>query len=82
MKLFYLLRETPDPGKRAGAFLAVVMDRLLGLVALAILSITFVLARYSWLTQTADTTKWVNGFLFILGSALFGIVVTVVTAQI
>ncbi len=82
VKLFYLLRETPDPGKRAGAFLAVVMDRLLGLVALAILSITFVLARYSWLTQTVGTTKWVNGFLFILGSALFGIIVTIIAAQL
>ena len=81
VKLFYLLRENPDPNKRAGAFLAVVMDRLLGLVALAIMSITFVLARYSWLTQYPDTTKWVNGFLFILGSALFGIAVTIITAQ-
>ena len=81
VKLFYLLRENPDPNKRAGAFLAVVMDRLLGLVALAILSITFVLARYSWLTQLSDTTKWVNWFLFILGFALFGIAVTIITAQ-
>ncbi len=81
VKLFYLLREVPDTSKRAGAFLAVVMDRLLGLVALAILSIVFVLARYSWLTQTAATTSWVNWFLFILGSALFGIVVTVVAVH-
>ncbi len=81
VKLFYLLRENPDPNKRAGAFLAVVMDRLLGFVALTILSISFVLARYSWLTKTADATKLVNGFLFILGFGLFGIVVTIVTAQ-
>ena len=81
VKLFYLLRENPDPNKRAGAFLAVVMDRLVGLVALAILSISFVLARYSWLTQFPDTTKWVNGFLGILGFALFGIAVTIITAQ-
>ncbi len=81
VKLFYLLREIPAPEKRAGAFLAVVMDRLLGLVALAVLSITFVLARYGWLTQTAGTTYWVNWFLFILGSALFGIIVTVIAAH-
>ena len=82
VKLFYLLRENPDPGKRAGAFLAVVMDRLLGLVALAVLSISFVVARYAWLTQLPDTTKWVNWFLGILGFGLFGIAVTVVAAQL
>ena len=81
VKLFYLLRENPDPNKRARAFLAVVMDRVLGLVALAILSITFVLARYQWLTQLPETTKWVNGFLFILGSALFGIAVTILAVH-
>ena len=81
VKLFYLLRENPDPNKRASAFLAVVMDRLLGLVALAIMSITFVLARYSWLTQLPDTARWVNWFLGILGFALFGIAVTIITAQ-
>ncbi len=82
VKFFYLLRETPDPGKRAGAFLAVVMDRLLGFVALAILSISFVMARYSWLTQIPDTVKWVNGFLLILGSGIVGVIVTIVTAQL
>ena len=81
VKLFYLLRETPDVRKRAGAFLAVVMDRLLGLVALSILSIAFVLARYSWLTQTHDATRLVNGFLGLLGFGLFGIFVTVVSAH-
>ena len=82
VKLFYLLRENREPSKRAGAFLAVVMDRLLGLVALSILSIVFVLARYHWLTQTAEAAKWVDGFLLILGSALFGIIVTLIVAQL
>ena len=81
VKLFYLLRENHDPNKRAGAFLAVVMDRLLGFVALTILSISFVLARYSWLTKTAASTGLVNWFLFILGFGLFGVIVTIVTAQ-
>lgn len=81
VKLFYLLRERPDPRLRAGAFMSVVMDRLVGMVALIILSAGFVLARYHWLTQTRATAGWVNGFLVILGLILAGIVAACVAAQ-
>lgn len=81
VKLFYLLRERPDPRLRAGAFMSVLMDRLLGMVALIILSAGFVLARYHWLTQTRATAGWVNGFLAILGCILAGIIVAFIAAQ-
>lgn len=81
VKLFYLLRERPEPRLRAGAFMSVVMDRLLGMVALIILSVCFVLARYSWLTQNLEAARWVHGFLLILAGVLGGIVTAVVAAQ-
>ena len=81
VKLFYLLRERPEPRLRAGAFMSVVMDRLLGMVALIILSAGFVLARYHWLTQTRATAGWVNGFLVILAGILGGIAFAFIAAQ-
>ena len=81
VKLFYLLRERPDPRQRAGAFMSVLMDRLIGMVALIILSAVFVLGRYHWLTQTKATAGWVNGFLVILGCILAGIITAFVAAQ-
>lgn len=80
VKLFYLLRERPDPRTRAGAFLSVVMDRLIGMIALIILSAAFVLARYHWLTQTKETAGWTNGFLLILGGILAAIIVAAAIA--
>ena len=81
VKLFYLLRERPEPRLRAGAFMSVVMDRLLGMVALIVLSVGFVVARYSWLTQNPEATRWVHGFLLILGGVLAGITAAFVAAQ-
>ena len=81
VKLFYLLRERPEPRLRAGAFMSVLMDRLLGMVALIILSAGFVLARYHWLTQTRATAGWVNGFLAILACILAGILTAFIAAQ-
>ena len=80
VKLFYLLRERPEPRARAGAILSVVMDRLIGMVALIILSAAFVLARYHWLTQTKETAGWVNGFLLILAGILTVILVSAAIA--
>ena len=68
VKFFYLLRGT-RPEQRAGIILAVVMDRLLGLLALIIMATVFLAWRYQWLTQTHETTSLVNGFTLILFAA-------------
>jgi uncharacterized protein (TIRG00374 family) len=68
MKSYLLLKETP--GKATGALLAVVFDRMVGLVALIIITGTLIGLRYQWLTQLTETRHLVWGLLLILGSAI------------
>lgn len=74
LKMFYLVREV-GPSKRAGAILTVIVDRLLGLLALVALAVVFVTMRYSWLTRTKETTAILASFGLILGSAVAGLAV-------
>ena len=78
VKIYLLLKETPD--KKAGALLAVLFDRLIGLVAL--ISITGILIglRYSWLTQTPETRPYVWTLLIVLGSAVLALVTSFVVS--
>jgi uncharacterized protein (TIRG00374 family) len=76
VKSYLLLKETPD--KKAGALLAVVFDRLIGLVALVAITGTLVLLRFQWLSQTPETRRLVWGLLLLLGSAIFGLLVSFV----
>ena len=73
VKLFYVWRQV-EPKKRAGAVMAVGMDRVLGLLALIILATTFVVLRYRWLTRTPETATLLVSFGLILGSAAMGII--------
>ena len=52
VKFFYLGLRGSKPQQRAGIIFAIVMDRLLGLLALIILASVFLVLRYQWLTQT------------------------------
>jgi len=49
MKSYYLLKETPD--KKAGALLAVVFDRFIGLVALVAITAILIALRYDFLVN-------------------------------
>ncbi len=68
MKSYLLLKETP--GKATGALLAVVFDRMVGLVALISITATLIALRYDWLTQLPETRVLVRGLLAVLGSAV------------
>lgn len=68
MKSYLLLKETP--GKATGALLAVVFDRMIGLVALISITGVLIALRYQWLTQLPETRILVFGLLIILGSAV------------
>ena len=68
IKSYLLLKETP--GKATGALLAVVFDRLVGLVALITITGSLVALRYDWLTQLPETRLLVRGLLLILGGAV------------
>src|SRR2546421_4451858 len=72
MKSYYLLKETPD--KKAGALLAVVFDRLIGLVALVSITGTLILLRFHWLGHTWETRRLLWLLLFLLGSSVAALV--------
>ncbi len=68
IKSYFLLKETPD--KKAGALLAVVFDRLIGLVALVAITGTLIALRYDFLAQTTETRQLLWFLLFLLGSSI------------
>jgi hypothetical protein len=77
MKSYLLLKETE---KKAGALLAVVFDRLIGLVALVALTVTLVSLRFDLLWRTppppgSDVTprQLVVVLLVLLGSSIVGL---------
>ena len=51
VKIFYLLKETP--GKRSQALLAVLMDRLIGMLSIMTIAAVLIWFRFDWLTQGA-----------------------------
>ena len=74
VKSYLLVKETP--GKITGALLAVLFDRIIGLIA--IISITGVLIglRYDFLAQTKETRGLLWILLGVLGSALLALLTT------
>src|SRR5213082_2562439 len=68
VKSYLLLKETPD--KKAGALLAVVFDRLIGLVALVAITVTLVSLRFDILSQSPETRRLLWILLFLLGSSI------------
>jgi uncharacterized protein (TIRG00374 family) len=68
MKSYYLLKETPD--KKAGALLAVVFDRFIGLVALVAITATLIGLRYDFLSQKPETRSLLWLLLIILGASI------------
>src|SRR3954464_16044865 len=83
VKSYLLLKETD---KKAGALLAVVFDRLIGLVALVTITVGLVSLRFDWLWNTPVTVQ--SGgvtprrllllLLFLLGTSLTGLIASFV----
>src|SRR6267142_5201715 len=65
IKSYLLLKETPD--HKAGALLAVVFDRFIGLVALVAITVTLVSLRFDLLAQTHETRRYLWILLILLG---------------
>ncbi len=78
IKSYLLLKETP--GKATGALLAVVFDRLVGLVALISITGTLIALRYHWLTQKPETRLLVGLLLLVLGGAILMLVTSFVVS--
>src|SRR5436305_12119104 len=68
IKSYYLLKETPT--QKAGALLAVLFDRLIGLVALVTITAALICLRYEWLAQTTETRRYLWFVLAALGVAI------------
>src|SRR5437016_9679417 len=68
IKSYLLLKETSD--KKAGALLAVVFDRLIGLVALVAITVTLVSLRFDILSQSPETRRLLWILLFLLSSSI------------
>jgi uncharacterized protein (TIRG00374 family) len=84
IKSYLLLKETD---KKAGALLAVVFDRLIGLVALVAITITLVSLRFDLLWRTPQTVasgisprQLVLLLLFLLGSSITGLLASFVVS--
>ena len=74
VKTYLLLKEAPT--KKMGAVLAVLFDRLIGLVALVTITGVLITLRFDFLSKTPETRQLLYGLLAILGSAVFGLVTT------
>lgn len=72
IKSYLLLKETPD--KKAGALLAVIFDRVIGLTALICITGILIALRYQWLSQTRETRQLLYILLIVLGSSVLGLV--------
>ena len=78
IKSYLLLKETP--GKATGALLAVVFDRMIGLVALISITGALIALRYDWLTQHPETRHLVWLLVAILGSAVLMLVTSFIVS--
>lgn len=76
VKIFYAMRESG--GERAGAFLSVVLDRVLGLLALAAVSAVVV----GWQFQAYMATPVAQGLLLTIAAVLGASVGVVVVAAV
>lgn len=72
IKTYLLLKETPQ--KKTGALLAVLFDRMVGLVGIIAITGTLIVLRYDWLSQKQETKQLVWVLLAVLGSAVLALV--------
>lgn len=79
VKLFFLLKET---SKKAQALLAVLFDRLVGLVGLMLISALILGFKHQWLQQTDATRKYTWALTMILIVSLSGVIVALLISRL
>jgi uncharacterized protein (TIRG00374 family) len=72
VKIYYLIRETGSY-RKAAAMLTVLMDRLIGLIALIAISTVVIVTQYPLLLSTPQTSALLYTLIAILASAILGI---------
>jgi len=78
IKSYLLLKETPD--HKAGALLAVVFDRFIGLVALVAITVTLVSMRFDLLSQTYETRRYLWILLVLLGVSVASLIASFIVS--
>ena len=73
IKSYLILKETD---RKAGALLAVVFDRFIGLVALVAITVTLVSMRFDLLAQTDETRRYLWILLILLGISIASLLVS------
>jgi uncharacterized protein (TIRG00374 family) len=76
IKTYLLFKETHD--RKAGGLLAVIFDRLIGLVALVTITSVLTTMRFQWLAQTPQTRGFLWFLLVALGSSILALVTSFV----
>jgi hypothetical protein len=74
LKIYYLLKEVPEKKGKVGGLLAVLMDRLIGLMALIMISSIIIGIQYNWLRTASESRHLTWVLLMILVGSLGGIV--------
>lgn len=80
MRIFYLVKDAPE--KTVDAVTVVLMDRIMGMLALICLAATVVGTRYAWLTQSAASSRLVNTVLTILGCGAVALTLALIVAGV
>ena len=78
IKSYLLLKETAE--HKAGALLAVVFDRFIGLVALVAITVTLVSLRFDLLSRTPETRNLLWLLLFVLGISISALIASFVVS--
>jgi uncharacterized protein (TIRG00374 family) len=76
VKMFYLVKETP--GRRGMAILSVVVDRLIGLLALIVFAGVLIGLKWQWLRTAPATEPWLYLALGVLVASLLFLAATFV----
>lgn len=77
IKSYLLLKETD---RKAGALLAVVFDRFIGLVALVVITVTLVSMHFDLLAQTHETRRYLWILLILLGVSIASLIASFVVS--
>jgi len=78
IKSYLLLKETAE--HKAGALLAVVFDRLIGLVALVAITVTLVSLRFDLLSRTPETRNLLWLLLLVLGISISALIASFIVS--
>lgn len=78
IKSYLLLKETAQ--HKAGALLAVVFDRLIGLVALVVITVTLVGLRFDLLSRTSETRNLLWLLLLVLGISISALIASFIVS--